>query len=161
VAIQSPPSSTFLALASKKSMALRSSPSSPHGPPWSLAGYSLALMEVASRCTSTGTELPPVPQINLDRGGQKWVVGGCFLMPSQALGLGQSSIYDNMPTVRRRGERGNRGSSRRASGSCGCSLWERRVRVRGARGIAVGSTYSGGHGAPRPPGRPRTGSVVP
>jgi hypothetical protein len=84
-------------------------------------------------------------------------------MPSQALGLGQSSIYDNMPTARRRGERGHRGSGsgRRASGSCGCSLWERRVRVRGARGVAVGSTYSGGHGALRLPGRPRTGSVVP
>jgi hypothetical protein len=56
--------------------------------------------------------------------GENGVAGGCFSTPSQALGLGQSGIYDDMPTM---------------SGGCGCDLGERRGGLGlGARGAVAG-----------------------
>jgi hypothetical protein len=65
-------------------------------------------------------------------------------MPSQALGLGQSGIYDDMPTARRRGGQGCRGGGgQRVSGGCSCSLWERKV------GLGLGALATMAWGCPR------------
>jgi hypothetical protein len=66
-------------------------------------------MVVASRSTSTGAELPSTPRTGLSQGGQKRGGGDCFSIPSQA--LWQSGIYDDMPTVKRRGERAHKAAA--------------------------------------------------
>jgi hypothetical protein len=82
-------------------------------------------------------------------------------MPSQALGLGQSGIYDDMPTADKEEER--RAAST-ASGRVVAAVVageKRRVRVWERWVPRWGVLIAGGHGAPRPPGRSGPGSVVP
>jgi hypothetical protein len=155
-----------LPLAPNRSTALRSSPSSPHGLPWSPVRYLSESMEVVSRSTSTGTELPLAPRTNLGRGGRKRGGERLFLdsissSRSQPVGHLQRHADDE--------EERRAAAPRWRWWSVGkwwlrLCLRERREGLGlGAQRATAGATYiySGGHGASRPPGQPGPSSVMP